>query len=160
MLLVILLLLNTVYIYLSMYISLSIYIYLCILEADENGDEQKGNQEKKELGDEKAAPYSNLVPLSSAIIDHEIEILLSEWSKNADMLFSIHPMDGSLLVWHVDWLDEYQPGMFRQVQVLYSSCILHCCSVRSMRGTLNTNSFFLKIAGVICLKNSCCISNG
>lgn len=33
------------------------------------------------------------------------------------MLFSIHPMDGSLLVWHVDWLDEYQPGMFRQAQV-------------------------------------------
>ncbi|XP_066424857.1 dmX-like protein 1 isoform X4 [Molothrus aeneus] len=81
-------------------------------EADENSDEQKGNQEKKELGDEKAAPYSSLVPLSSAIFDHEIEVLLSEWSKNADMLFSIHPMDGSLLVWHVDWLDEYQPGAY------------------------------------------------
>ncbi|XP_062369451.1 dmX-like protein 1 isoform X5 [Cinclus cinclus] len=92
-------------------------------EADENGDEQKGNQEKKELGDEKAAPYSSLVPLSSAIFDHEIEVLLSEWNKNADMLFSIHPMDGSLLVWHVDWLDEYQPGMFRQVQVSFVSRI-------------------------------------
>uniref|UniRef100_H1A4L6 Dmx like 1 n=1 Tax=Taeniopygia guttata TaxID=59729 RepID=H1A4L6_TAEGU len=92
-------------------------------EADENGDEQKGNQEKKELGDEKAAPYSSLVPLSSAVFDHEIEVLLSEWSKNADMLFSIHPMDGSLLVWHVDWLDEYQPGMFRQVQVSFVSRI-------------------------------------
>ncbi|XP_066424858.1 dmX-like protein 1 isoform X5 [Molothrus aeneus] len=92
-------------------------------EADENSDEQKGNQEKKELGDEKAAPYSSLVPLSSAIFDHEIEVLLSEWSKNADMLFSIHPMDGSLLVWHVDWLDEYQPGMFRQVQVSFVSRI-------------------------------------
>uniref|UniRef100_A0A803VAD5 Dmx like 1 n=1 Tax=Ficedula albicollis TaxID=59894 RepID=A0A803VAD5_FICAL len=85
--------------------------------------EQKGNQEKKELGDEKAAPYSSLVPLSSAIFDHEIEVLLSEWSKNADMLFSIHPVDGSLLVWHVDWLDEYQPGMFRQVQVSFVSRI-------------------------------------
>ncbi|KFW80490.1 DmX-like 1, partial [Manacus vitellinus] len=92
-------------------------------EADENGDEQKGNQEKKELSDEKATPNSSLVPLSSAIIDHEIEVLLSEWSKNADMLFSIHPMDGSLLVWHVDWLDEYQPGMFRQVQVSFVSRI-------------------------------------
>uniref|UniRef100_A0A8C3NKD9 DmX-like protein 1 n=1 Tax=Geospiza parvula TaxID=87175 RepID=A0A8C3NKD9_GEOPR len=92
-------------------------------EADENSDEQKGNQEKKELGDEKAAPYSSLVPLSSAIFDHEIEVLLSEWSKNADMLFSIHPVDGSLLVWHVDWLDEYQPGMFRQVQVSFVSRI-------------------------------------
>ncbi|NXG25929.1 DMXL1 protein, partial [Grallaria varia] len=92
-------------------------------EADENGDEQKGNQEKKELSDEKATPNSSLVPLSSAIIDHEIEVLLSEWSKNADMLFSIHPVDGSLLVWHVDWLDEYQPGMFRQVQVSFVSRI-------------------------------------
>uniref|UniRef100_A0A8B9UVM2 Dmx like 1 n=1 Tax=Anas zonorhyncha TaxID=75864 RepID=A0A8B9UVM2_9AVES len=92
-------------------------------EVDENGDEQKGNQEKKELSDEKTTSASNLVPLSSAIVDHEIEILLSEWSKNADMLFSIHPMDGSLLVWHVDWLDEYQPGMFRQVQVSFVSRI-------------------------------------
>ncbi|KAM6303961.1 dmX-like protein 1 isoform 4-T4 [Podargus strigoides] len=92
-------------------------------EVDKNGDEQKGHQEKKELGDEKTAPNSSLVPLSSAIIDHEIEVLLSEWSKNADMLFSIHPMDGSLLVWHVDWLDEYQPGMFRQVQVSFVSRI-------------------------------------
>ncbi|NXW84213.1 DMXL1 protein, partial [Alopecoenas beccarii] len=92
-------------------------------EIDENGGEQKGNQEKKELGDEKTTTNSSLVPLSSAIIDHEIEVLLSEWSKNADMLFSIHPMDGSLLVWHVDWLDEYQPGMFRQVQVSFVSRI-------------------------------------
>uniref|UniRef100_A0A8C0IVR2 DmX-like protein 1 n=1 Tax=Chelonoidis abingdonii TaxID=106734 RepID=A0A8C0IVR2_CHEAB len=92
-------------------------------EAADSGEEQKGNQEKKELGSEKTIPNSGFVPLSSAIIDHEIEILLSEWSKNADMLFSIHPMDGSLLVWHVDWLDEYQPGMFRQVQVSFVSRI-------------------------------------
>uniref|UniRef100_A0A8B9J3N9 DmX-like protein 1 n=1 Tax=Amazona collaria TaxID=241587 RepID=A0A8B9J3N9_9PSIT len=92
-------------------------------EVNENGDEQKRNHEKKDLGDEKTTANSSFVPLSSAIIDHEIEILLSEWSKNADMLFSIHPMDGSLLVWHVDWLDEYQPGMFRQVQVSFVSRI-------------------------------------
>uniref|UniRef100_A0A8C0IXF4 Dmx like 1 n=1 Tax=Chelonoidis abingdonii TaxID=106734 RepID=A0A8C0IXF4_CHEAB len=100
-------------------------LYMCVLlpEAADSGEEQKGNQEKKELGSEKTIPNSGFVPLSSAIIDHEIEILLSEWSKNADMLFSIHPMDGSLLVWHVDWLDEYQPGMFRQVQVSFVSRI-------------------------------------
>ncbi|XP_064901411.1 dmX-like protein 1 isoform X6 [Columba livia] len=100
-----------------------VHIYLCVLEVDENGSEQKGNQEKKELGDDKTTTNSSLVPLSSAIIDHEIEVLLSEWNKNADMLFSIHPMDGSLLVWHVDWIDEYQPGMFRQVQVSFVSRI-------------------------------------
>lgn len=50
-------------------------------------------------------------------MNHQVEVLLNDWNKGADMLFSIHPMDGSLLVWHVDWLDEYQPGMFRQAQV-------------------------------------------
>lgn len=52
-----------------------------------------------------------------AAVKHQVDVLLEEWNKGADMLFSIHPMDGSLLVWHVDWLDEYQPGMFRQAQV-------------------------------------------
>lgn len=135
---------------------------MCVLEVDENGDEQKGNQEKKELGDEKTTPNLNLVPLSSAIIDHEIELLLSEWSKNADMLFSIHPMDGSLLVWHVDWLDEYQPGMFRQVQVLYFFLVYALLFSEKCDGKITlilTLSPFLKILGVICLKNSCCISD-
>ncbi|XP_075457257.1 dmX-like protein 1 isoform X2 [Ascaphus truei] len=82
--------------------------------------DQKVPNEKKEVNGEKAPLNSTFLPLPTSIIDHQIEILLSEWNKNADMLFSIHPMDGSLLVWHVDWLDEYQPGMFRQVQVSFS----------------------------------------
>uniref|UniRef100_A0ABK0L0W9 Dmx-like 1 n=1 Tax=Rattus norvegicus TaxID=10116 RepID=A0ABK0L0W9_RAT len=92
-------------------------------EMDGGVDDLKINHEKKELGEDKMLPSSSFTPLSSAAIDHQIEVLLSEWSKNADMLFSIHPMDGSLLVWHVDWLDEYQPGMFRQVQVSFVSRI-------------------------------------
>ncbi|KAM6223193.1 dmX-like protein 1 isoform 2-T2 [Rhynchocyon petersi] len=92
-------------------------------EMDEGVDDLKINHEKKELGSDKIVPNSTFVPLPSAAIDHQIEVLLAEWSKNADMLFSIHPMDGSLLVWHVDWLDEYQPGMFRQVQVSFVSRI-------------------------------------
>lgn len=92
-------------------------------ETDDGVDDLKINHEKKELGGDKMVPNSSFVPLPSAAIDHQIEVLLSEWSKNADMLFSIHPMDGSLLVWHVDWLDEYQPGMFRQVQVSFVSRI-------------------------------------
>nr|XP_020024116.1 dmX-like protein 1 isoform X2 [Castor canadensis] len=91
-------------------------------EMDEAVDDLKTNHEK-ELGEDKVVPSSSCTPLSSAAIDREIEVLLSEWSENADMLFSIHPMDGSLLVWHVDWLDEYQPGMFRQVQVSFVSRI-------------------------------------
>ncbi|XP_007947353.1 dmX-like protein 1 [Orycteropus afer afer] len=92
-------------------------------ETDEVVDDLKINHEKKEMGSDKIVPNTSFVSLPSAAIDHQIEVLLSEWSKNADMLFSIHPMDGSLLVWHVDWLDEYQPGMFRQVQVSFVSRI-------------------------------------
>ncbi|KAM4710002.1 dmX-like protein 1 isoform 2-T2 [Discoglossus pictus] len=82
-------------------------------EAEDTSDKKEGNEEKGSLN-------SSVIALPSSIIDHEIETLLSEWNRNADMLFSIHPMDGSLLVWHVDWLDEYQAGMFRQVQVSFS----------------------------------------
>ena len=64
--------------------------------------------------------------LSLAAVKHQVDVLLEEWNKSADMLFSIHPMDGSLLVWHVDWLDEYQPGMFRQVQVCALLELLMC----------------------------------
>ncbi|XP_006873256.1 PREDICTED: dmX-like protein 1-like [Chrysochloris asiatica] len=92
-------------------------------EEMDDGVDLKINHEKKESDSNKIIPDSSFVPLPSAAIDHQIEVLLSEWSKNADMLFSIHPMDGSLLVWHVDWLDEYQPGMFRQVQVSFVSRI-------------------------------------
>ncbi|XP_069563830.1 dmX-like protein 1 isoform X1 [Brachyistius frenatus] len=63
------------------------------------------------------------VELPAAAVEHQVDVLLEEWNKGADMLFSIHPMDGSLLVWHVDWLDEYQPGMFRQAQVSFVSRI-------------------------------------
>ncbi|XP_069043344.1 dmX-like protein 1 isoform X6 [Lepisosteus oculatus] len=87
-----------------------------------NDDDQKGSLGKRDSDGEKSS-YSIGIPLPAAAIDHEIEVLLAEWNKNADMLFSIHPMDGSLLVWHVDWLDEYQPGMFRQVQVSFVSRI-------------------------------------
>lgn len=92
-------------------------------EMDNGVEDLKINIEKKEFGNDKMVSNSSFASLPSAAIDHQIEILLSEWSKNADMLFSIHPMDGSLLVWHVDWLDEYQPGMFRQVQVSFVSRI-------------------------------------
>ncbi|XP_075035441.1 dmX-like protein 1 isoform X2 [Mixophyes fleayi] len=84
------------------------------------GVNAKLSSEKKEVNGDKAVSNSSFVSFPTSVIDHEIEILLSEWNKNPDMLFSIHPVDGSLLVWHVDWLDEYQPGMFRQVQVSFS----------------------------------------
>ncbi|XP_067839107.1 dmX-like protein 1 isoform X2 [Heptranchias perlo] len=88
-------------------------------QSPESGTEDFGQAESKSDDDRSTGEKTS----SAVMIDHKIEVLLAEWNKNADMLFSIHPMDGSLLVWHVDWLDEYQPGMFRQVQVSFASRI-------------------------------------
>uniref|UniRef100_A0A8C6D9K5 Dmx like 2 n=1 Tax=Moschus moschiferus TaxID=68415 RepID=A0A8C6D9K5_MOSMO len=63
------------------------------------------------------------MPLPTVLLDRKIEMLLAEWNKNPDMLFTIHPVDGTFLVWHVKYLDEYNPGIFRQVQVSFSSRI-------------------------------------
>lgn len=89
-------------------------------------------------------------------LDYRIETLLRDWHQSVDMLFSIHPVDGSFLVWQVklinnglshmfintynwhifhvffrlvDWLDEYTPGAFRQAQVSFSSRIPHAIPV-------------------------------
>ncbi|XP_026565703.1 dmX-like protein 2 [Pseudonaja textilis] len=69
------------------------------------------------------SPAASPVPLPTVLLDRKIEILLKEWNQNPDMLFTIHPVDGTFLVWHVKHLDEYSPGIFRQVQVSFSSQI-------------------------------------
>ncbi|KAK9710406.1 WD domain, G-beta repeat [Popillia japonica] len=56
-------------------------------------------------------------------LDARIESFLREWHHSPDLLFSIHPVDGSFLIWVVEWLDEYHPGSFRQAQVSFSTRI-------------------------------------
>lgn len=56
-------------------------------------------------------------------LDMKIECLLRDWHHNPDLLFSIHPIDGSFLIWVIEWLDEYHPGAFRQAQVSFSTRI-------------------------------------
>lgn len=56
-------------------------------------------------------------------LDRKFESMLRKWQAGSDVLFSIHPVDGSLLVWLVDWLDETCPGSFRQAQVNFSTRI-------------------------------------
>ena len=65
---------------------------------------------------------SHHLSLSEAL-DQKIESLLRDWHQSSDLLFAVHPVDGSLLVWVADFLDEYQPGEFRQAQVSFSSRI-------------------------------------
>ncbi|KAL1117874.1 hypothetical protein AAG570_004187 [Ranatra chinensis] len=56
-------------------------------------------------------------------LDVKIENLLRDWHHSPDLLFAIHPIDGSFLIWVVEWLDEYHPGSFRQAQVSFSTRI-------------------------------------
>lgn len=56
-------------------------------------------------------------------LDMKIECLLRDWHQSPDLLYSIHPIDGSYLIWVIEWLDEYHPGTFRQAQVSFSTRI-------------------------------------
>ncbi|KAH7643602.1 dmx-like protein [Dermatophagoides farinae] len=56
-------------------------------------------------------------------LDRKLESLMREWNQSTDLLYSIHPLDGSLLVWLVEWLDEPCPSVFRQPQISFSSRI-------------------------------------
>ena len=38
------------------------------------------------------------VPLGDAL-DHRIETLLKDWHHSPDLLYAVHPLDGSYLVW-------------------------------------------------------------
>lgn len=56
-------------------------------------------------------------------LDMKIDCLLRDWHQSPDLLFAIHPIDGSFLIWIVEWLDEYHPSAFRQAQVSFSTRI-------------------------------------
>lgn len=91
-----------------------------VSEVDEMSDKAPSEHEEGEPeGSTKASSpgSSSSVPLPTVLLDRKMEALTLEWNKSPDMLFTIHPLDGSFLVWHVKYLDEFIPGIFRQVQV-------------------------------------------
>ncbi|XP_030620733.1 dmX-like protein 2 isoform X2 [Chanos chanos] len=95
-------------------------------DLDEMSDKGSSEQEEAEQeGSTKASSpgSSSSMPLPSVLLDRKMESLILEWDKSPDMLFTVHPVDGSFLVWHVKYLDEFIPGIFRQVQVSFSSRI-------------------------------------
>ncbi|XP_035825075.1 dmX-like protein 2 [Aplysia californica] len=54
-------------------------------------------------------------------LDRKIDALLLDWHSSPDYVFSIHPVDGSFLVWLIDHLDESTPFTFHQAQASFSS---------------------------------------
>ncbi|XP_051758739.1 dmX-like protein 1 isoform X2 [Ctenopharyngodon idella] len=107
----------------ELHLTLSMEVFLQQLRSngEQNGPGERYDEDEEGNSADGAAASS--VALPTVAVDHQVDVLLGDWNRGADMLFSIHPMDGSLLVWHVDWLDEYQPGMFRQTQVSFVSRI-------------------------------------
>uniref|UniRef100_A0A8C7J9X9 Dmx-like 2 n=1 Tax=Oncorhynchus kisutch TaxID=8019 RepID=A0A8C7J9X9_ONCKI len=91
---------------------------------DDKGSSEHEEGEGGEGSTKASSPgSSSSVPLPSMLLERKMEALTLEWNKSPDMLFTIHPTDGSFLVWHVKYLDEYIQGIFRQVQVSFSSRI-------------------------------------
>lgn len=93
------------------------------LSLDRESEAGTGSSEHED-GEREGSPRtyswsSAPMPLPTVLLDRKIEMLLTEWNKNPDMLFTIHPVDGTFLVWHIKYLDEYNPGIFRQVQVYF-----------------------------------------
>ncbi|KAM7405881.1 hypothetical protein PAMP_000298 [Pampus punctatissimus] len=93
--------------------------------SDKASSEHGEEGEPGEQGSTKASSpgSSSSMPLPSMLLERKMETLITEWNKSPDMLFTIHPADGSFLVWHVKYLDEFNQGIFRQVQVSFSSRI-------------------------------------
>ena len=87
-------------------------------DVSDKASSEQGEEGEQEGSTKASSPgSSSSVPLPSMLLERKMETLLLEWNRSADMLFTIHPTDGSFLVWHVKYLDEFIQGIFRQVQV-------------------------------------------
>ncbi|XP_046897782.1 dmX-like protein 2 isoform X2 [Hypomesus transpacificus] len=93
-------------------------------DVSDKASSEQGEEGEQEGSTKASSPgSSSSVPLPSMLLERKMETLLLEWNRSADMLFTIHPTDGSFLVWHVKYLDEFIQGIFRQVQVSFASRI-------------------------------------
>lgn len=59
----------------------------------------------------------------AVVVSSCIGNLLHEWYNSPDTLLAVHPIDGSLLVWLVEWLDVQNGVPYRQPQVSFLSRI-------------------------------------
>ncbi|GMT07275.1 hypothetical protein PENTCL1PPCAC_29449, partial [Pristionchus entomophagus] len=72
----------------------------------QNGDdESKSNATEGEEWNKQSNTYSESVS-SKDVLDVKLEMLLRQWNKSIDILFTLHPVDGSLITWTVEWLDD------------------------------------------------------
>lgn len=111
------------------------------IDDNSNSDEHSSSKHSfaaaSQLGHASANSISNTTSLNSLApeihtqptghvgdsLDMKIDCLLRDWHHSPDLLYSIHPVDGSYLIWQIEWLDDYYPGSFRQAQVSFSTRI-------------------------------------
>lgn len=65
----------------------------------------------------------------SDALDAKIEALIRDWHSGPDLMFAVHPIDGSFLIWIVHWLDEHHTGSLRQAQISFSTRIPNAFSI-------------------------------
>ena len=72
---------------------------------------------------------------------HELNSLIHDWCSSSDTLYCIHPVDGSLLIWVVDYIDDFTSAYYRQVQVSFASRIPATFSKADATSLCWTNTF-------------------
>jgi hypothetical protein len=74
--------------------------------------------ENSVLSSSLSANYSISGESSKDVFDVKFEGLVQQWNKTSDILFSVHPMDGSLLTWHVIFEKTSHFPLFRTIEWL------------------------------------------
>lgn len=73
--------------------------------------------------------------------DQRLDKIIKDWYSSQDLLYCINPIDGSILIWLIDWLDEHMPGTYRQPQVSFHAKLPNTMPVGDAFSL--TNSVFL-----------------
>jgi DmX-like protein len=73
--------------------------------------------------------------------DQRLDKIIKDWYSSQDLLYCINPVDGSILIWMIDWLDEHMPGTYRQPQVSFHAKLPNTMPVGDAFSL--TNSIFL-----------------
>lgn len=77
-------------------------------------------------------------------IEQKLDAMVKDWYTSHDILFSIHPFDGSVLIWLVDWLDEYMPGSYRQAQVSFHAKLPNSVPVGDAMSLTSSVSLYIE----------------
>ncbi|KAK5967217.1 hypothetical protein GCK32_000230 [Trichostrongylus colubriformis] len=110
-----------------------------VLPTSEHFDQGEGTSGSLGAVSSEASP-------SKDVLDVKLEILLRQWSRSSDVLFAVHPVDGSLLMWTIEWLDD----LHRQPVVSFTSRIpsaLPVTDASSLHPTLDTFNPFEPMYG-------------